>query len=57
MFRDFQISILKEIREQVIHESGLTSNDLKLEAYANVVEIIEEKIKDVRYTRQFRERR
>ena len=57
MFRDFQISILKEVKEQVIHESGLTSNDLKLVAYANVVAIIEEKIKDIRYSRQFRERR
>jgi len=57
MFRDFQISILKEIKEQVIHESGLTSNDLKLVAYTNVIAIIEEKIKDIRYSRQFRERR
>ena len=57
MFRDFQISILNEVKEQVIHESGLTSNDLKLVAYANVIEIIEEKIKDIRYTRKFRERR
>jgi hypothetical protein len=57
MFRDFQISVLKEIKEQVIHESGLTSNDLKLVAYTNVIAIIEEKIKDIRYSRQFRERR
>ena len=57
MFRDFQISILKEIKEQVIHESGLTSNDLKIVAYTNVIAIIEEKIKDIRYSRQFRERR
>ena len=57
MFRDFQISILNEVKEQVIHESGLTSNDLKLVAYTNVIAIIEEKIKDIRYSRQFRERR
>ena len=57
MFRDFQISVLKEIKEQVIPESGLTSNDLKLVAYTNVIAIIEEKIKDIRYSRQFRERR
>ena len=47
MFRDFQISVLKEIKEQVIHESGLTSNDLKIVAYTNVIAIIEEKIKEI----------
>ena len=54
MSKEDKIDILKEVKEQVIHESGLTNNDLKLVAYANVVEIIEKKIKDIRYTRQFR---
>ena len=56
MSKEDKIDILKEIKEQVIHESGLINNmrSLKLVAYANVVEIIEKKIKDIRYTRQFR---
>ena len=57
MSKEDKIDILKEVKEQVIHESGLTSNDLKLVAYTNVIAIIEEKIKDIRYSRQFRERR
>jgi hypothetical protein len=47
MVRAFQIDILNEVKEQVIHESGLTSNDLKLVAYTNVIEIIEEKIDEI----------
>jgi hypothetical protein len=56
MSKEDKIDILKEVKEQVIHESGLINNmrSLKLVAYANVVEIIEKKIKDIRYTRQFR---
>jgi hypothetical protein len=63
MSKEDQIDVLKEVKEQIlahILSNGLAqilSNDYTHEgarAYLDVVGIVDEKIKEVRYKRQFR---
>ena len=55
MLATFKIDVLKEVKEQVL--SKTTSNEYTSEetrAYLDVVDIIDGKIKDIRYTPQLR---